>query len=263
MKKPTRWIRLLLASALALFLLGQTSAGAQELPFPVGVVPKARLAPPSAEELAQGKRVAGFGTSIPSVEQVPGIAFQESGQTLIWYEEFFREAAGGTGTFVAPIHLPSGVIIDFIAFAVCGSPTAQMTLGLWDLSGQTTYTLVGQVQSTADTTCQYLYSVPLNYAYPTNEGHFLLLTVQQVGAGPRFRGAEVGYRRRVSPAPSTPTFTDVPSDHMFYQFIEALFASGITAGCKASPAMFCPNNPITRGEMAVFLAKALGLNWPL
>jgi hypothetical protein len=42
----------------------------------------------------------------------------------------------------------------------------------------------------------------------------------------------------------------------FFQFIEALYASGITGGCGAGN--YCPDNPVTRGQMAVFLAKALG-----
>lgn len=35
--------------------------------------------------------------------------------------------------------------------------------------------------------------------------------------------------------------------------------SGITAGCGTG---YCPDNPVTRGQMAVFLTKALGLYWP-
>jgi hypothetical protein len=38
--------------------------------------------------------------------------------------------------------------------------------------------------------------------------------------------------------------------------------SGITGGCNAAPPMFCPDQPVTRGQMAVFLAAALGLSWP-
>jgi hypothetical protein len=63
----------------------------------------------------------------------------------------------------------------------------------------------------------------------------------------------------VSPAPSTATFNDVPTTHPFFQFIEALYNSGITGGCSAAPPLYCPDNPVTRGQMAVFLAKALGL----
>jgi hypothetical protein len=64
----------------------------------------------------------------------------------------------------------------------------------------------------------------------------------------------------VSPAPNTPTFGDVPVDHPFFQFIEALAKSGITGGCGSGN--YCPDNPVTRGQMAVFLAKALGLQFP-
>ena len=79
-------------------------------------------------------------------------------------------------------------------------------------------------------------------------------------AGMRLRGARVLYRRQVSPAPSTATFNDVPISHPFFQFVEALAASGITAGCGTG--VYCPDAPLTRGQMAVFLAKALGLHWP-
>jgi hypothetical protein len=77
----------------------------------------------------------------------------------------------------------------------------------------------------------------------------------------RLRSVRLQFRRQVSPAPPAPTFGDVPTDHAFFQFIEALAASGITAGCGAGN--FCPEDPLTRGQMAVFLAKALGLHWPL
>ena len=73
-------------------------------------------------------------------------------------------------------------------------------------------------------------------------------------------GVNVIWRRQVSPPPSSPSFADVPVDHPFYQWIEALNKSNITAGCSETD--FCPNAPLTRGQMAVFLAKALGLHWP-
>ncbi len=70
------------------------------------------------------------------------------------------------------------------------------------------------------------------------------------------------WHREVSPAPQLATFGDVSTNHQFFQFIEALSDSGITAGCQANPPLFCPDRTLTRGEMAVFLAKALGLHWP-
>ena len=73
---------------------------------------------------------------------------------------------------------------------------------------------------------------------------------------------ELDWRRTVADPPSIPSFNDVPEAHPFYQYIEALKFSGITGGCQAAPPLYCPDNPVTRGQMAVFLAKALGLHWP-
>ena len=41
--------------------------------------------------------------------------------------------------------------------------------------------------------------------------------------------------------------------------IDALAATGITAGCDTAPLRYCPHRPVTRAEMATFLARALGL----
>jgi hypothetical protein len=75
----------------------------------------------------------------------------------------------------------------------------------------------------------------------------------------KFRSARVYYKLQVSPAPQTATFTDVPTSHPFFQYIEALAASGVTTGC--APSQYCPDAPVTRGQMAVFLSRALGLHW--
>ncbi len=75
----------------------------------------------------------------------------------------------------------------------------------------------------------------------------------------RFFGAAVRWARTLSPAPATASFDDVPTDYWAFQHIEALAKSGITSGCDASN--FCPEDTLTRAQMAVFLAKALGLHW--
>ena len=41
--------------------------------------------------------------------------------------------------------------------------------------------------------------------------------------------------------------------------IDAVAAAGITAGCEARPLRYCPSDAVTRGQMATFLARALGL----
>ena len=66
-----------------------------------------------------------------------------------------------------------------------------------------------------------------------------------------------------SPAPSpSGMFTDVLSDNPFKLFIEEFYNDGITTGCSTSPLMYCPDQPVTRGQMAVFIVRAFGIPLP-
>jgi hypothetical protein len=57
----------------------------------------------------------------------------------------------------------------------------------------------------------------------------------------------------------TGRFSDVPIGHPFCGFVERLATDGITGGCAAGPpARFCPDDPVTRAQMAVFVETALG-----
>ncbi len=47
------------------------------------------------------------------------------------------------------------------------------------------------------------------------------------------------------------SFADVPNTTGFYRFVETLFHKGITGGCGGNN--YCPNNSVTRAQMAVFL----------
>ena len=55
------------------------------------------------------------------------------------------------------------------------------------------------------------------------------------------------------PPPCTGVFPDVPCTSIFAPFIEELAAQGITGGCGSGN--FCPQNPVRRDQMAVFLLK--------
>jgi hypothetical protein len=54
-----------------------------------------------------------------------------------------------------------------------------------------------------------------------------------------------------------PLFADVPADDIFRGAMEALLVNGITSGCGAAPLIYCPDDPVTRGQLAVFLLKVL------
>jgi hypothetical protein len=56
---------------------------------------------------------------------------------------------------------------------------------------------------------------------------------------------------------SAAAFSDV-GDHFAASEIGALAAAGITRGCTAT--RFCPDDPVTRGQMAAFLTRAFGLS---
>lgn len=53
------------------------------------------------------------------------------------------------------------------------------------------------------------------------------------------------------------TFADTPSSLVHAANIEAIQRDGITNGCGSS--RYCPNRAVTRGEMASFLVRAIGL----
>jgi hypothetical protein len=56
--------------------------------------------------------------------------------------------------------------------------------------------------------------------------------------------------------PST-TFADVPLSHWAHDWIERLYNAGITGGCATNPLQYCPNNSVTRDQMAVFLLRGI------
>ena len=49
---------------------------------------------------------------------------------------------------------------------------------------------------------------------------------------------------------------------VFEESINKVAAAGITKGCNADGTLFCPNQPVTRAQMAVFLQRALDLEAP-
>jgi hypothetical protein len=58
------------------------------------------------------------------------------------------------------------------------------------------------------------------------------------------------------PPASGAVFTDVPASHWAAAWIEQLRLDGITGGCWANPPAYCPESPVTRAQMAVFLLRA-------
>jgi hypothetical protein len=57
-------------------------------------------------------------------------------------------------------------------------------------------------------------------------------------------------------ASGAPVFSDVPASHPCFGYIQTFAGLGITGGCGVG--LYCPEAPVTRGQMAVFLTRAFG-----
>jgi hypothetical protein len=61
-----------------------------------------------------------------------------------------------------------------------------------------------------------------------------------------------------TPPPCTSAaFADVPCPSPFAPWVQELVARAITVGCARG--LYCPTDPVTRAQMAVFLTKTFGL----
>jgi hypothetical protein len=179
--------------------------------------------------------------------------------------------ASGPGYFDCPLNLPAGArplrldilahdasdiakVLGFFAYCPVQAPGLQCYgYSLAQTTGTSPAPFDGKI--TTDFTA---YNETVN---KTGRLYFVRVLLDSTASDVQFRQVDVYYRLQISdPASVTPTFGDVPASHPYYKAIEALAASGITGGCGGGN--FCPGNPVTRGEIAVFFARALGLHFP-
>jgi hypothetical protein len=168
---------------------------------------------------------------------------------------------GATCYFGASVSLPSGAKVVGLDLEACdnaadGSVTLSLAACPTNINSCSTVATV-----LSDGYCATTSSAPLNTTVDNGNFYYVLLgQIRHELAGVIARAARIRYQLQVSPAPSSPTFFDVPTNHTYFRAIEALAASGITQGCGSGN--FCPGGTVTRGEMAAFLARALGLHFP-
>lgn len=175
---------------------------------------------------------------------------------------------GGTVNFhdfICPVSLPTGARLELVTIEACDdhSPgSINLTLNRCPVGSDATCTVLGSVSTGVSPTpgCNTFSITGLSETVNNLGSRYnLLVTDTRNTAQTKFRSVELWWRRQLSPAPGTATFGDVPTGHPFFQHIEALAGSGITGGCGDGD--FCPNAPLTRGQMAVFLATSFGLHW--
>jgi hypothetical protein len=168
----------------------------------------------------------------------------------------------------APVILPVGAEIVAMRLSHCSANDGDIVVALYDNgeggSGGGGGTMVaGPI--TTEAGCGLNGVLPPPNTYAKALGHPLYLVVYfaggQTDGSAKFNNVSIWYQRKVSPAPppELASFGDVPATDFGFQYIEALAASGITGGCGEGN--YCPDQPVNRRQMAIFLAKALGLNW--
>lgn len=169
-----------------------------------------------------------------------------------------HRTASGT-ELIAGVRLPSGAQITGLELASCnqGAPGTGSATLLQCLDPDGACTTLAVVIPPATPPCGYT-SATVQGVNVDNLVYSYIVRVPL--GGQSLRSVRVFYRRVVSPAPATATFGDVPANHPQFRFVEALVRAGITGGCGSG--QYCPDAPLTRGQMAVFLSVALGLYWP-
>jgi S-layer homology domain len=209
-----------------------------------------------------------FGTQDQTITVVSGLNFSGAGgRDYVTFSYVFPGClppCPGVYQIHSTFSLPAGAVIESIGINSTSDVTAVMNFSLYSRDENGATADLGN------------YSIPVhpvfdtdyfdfNFPIPGNRGLTFVIVVRSELSDDgdftqRVGYAEVRWRRTVSSPPATPSFGDVPGSHPFFQFIEALASSGITGGCGGGN--YCPEAALTRGQMAVFLSKALGLHWP-
>jgi S-layer family protein len=213
-----------------------------------------------------------WGTNALGVRTIQGMGFQptDSSTTFSYTGDFHRFRTGGDSFLAATLpDLPAGALITGLELEGCdtnagGSLSVYLTsrrspIGPTDTIGTVD---TGNLETPG---CDFFGNptnlIPVGHIVDNfNVAYWVRARFEATDETLSVGAVRIYYQLRVSPAPAVATFLDVPTTHGFFQFVEALAASGITAGCGSGN--FCPDAPLTRGQMAVFLSKALGLHFP-
>jgi len=248
---------LLPLAAIAAAILGATAAPAAEQALFVS-------RGPSAEAVVGSEQNWGTATDIVYTAYAHEFNLFQGVEAPMNQVTSARSCASGLCGWLGAFHLPTGAVIDRIEITACDNDGANgVEFAL--LAGPRAMGAIRFVAPFVITPgtpgCnRYMNTLAQPQTVQNGvEGYFL-----DVLAGPgnnvNWNQVRVIYRLQVSPGPAVASFGDVPTSHPAFRFVEALAASGITGGCGGGN--YCPDAPLTRAQMAVFLATALGLHFP-
>ncbi len=216
---------------------------------------------------AQAQAVPTYGVDSPSIAVVSAWDMEPFESQTTWASSKLNtyRFLTNAGVLYGVVHVPQGASLLSIELDACDTSATEGIHASFGRVDSTGYTLLASVE-TGDPGTPGCSRFPADVTpAPETVDNYLyqyIVSVQNAtfNATTTIGAVRVIYKLQVSPAPAVATFNDVPTSDPAFQYIEALVASGITAGCGGGN--YCPDATLTRRQMAVFLAKALGLQWP-
>ena len=228
--------------------------------------PAVAQTPASTDTTPAGQPPTAFGTGV-SIQTIPVVAMTpNAGASYLQNNSQHRHLVAGSGIFYGSVDVPTGSLIAGMELEACDG-NASMSVGAQLLRcaapGGVACTVMADVGTPLIGTpgCGLFAAPSITTPVIDNQNFRYIVVINITGANTTVSagGVRIAWVRQVSPAPATASFADVPVGNPLHPFVEALVAAGITGGCGGGN--YCPNSPLTRGQMAVFLAAALGLHW--
>lgn len=231
-----------------------------------------------------------FGISDEFILQIPASAFTPTFNTVTWQTDnygyrYATSCPSSMECFSAPVSLPSGALITRIALwandldsecNICaylrrykggytGVSPSWENIKLIDLPPPSAGVLYLCSSNTGCTHYSYTLTTPhtVNNDVFDGGGHYNIVIRQgKCISNLGFKAVDIWYKLQISPAPGTATFSDVPVGSFWHRYVEAMARSGITTGYEDPDNTYGPDDFVTRGQMAAFFSRALGLHWP-
>jgi hypothetical protein len=202
-----------------------------------------------------------WGTAIESALVVGSFQFQAlDGAAISRVPGTGDRYLTAAGSLVASFTLPRGALITGVEVQGCNSGFPSGNYFLYRTATNIPMLLIMTGSIPYLSGCSFFRSASPPHTVDATTGPYLLMwTPGAADSSQVLTAMRVYYKLQISPDPATATFADVPVGHPFHRFVEALVAAGITGGCGGGN--YCPDAPVTRGQMAVFLSAALGLHW--
>jgi hypothetical protein len=176
-----------------------------------------------------------------------------------------RYATSGCGWFQGPVRLPSGARVTQVSYFFYRT-AGSVNVSFFRENSPTSTTTLINANYAGPLSGWLSWTFPRNDRISNGQGwyHTRFNLDSSLGSAQRFWGVRILWYRELRAGLSHP-FIDLrypdgqPYGPVFVNSIAALWQSGITSGTTAIT--YGPNEFVTRAQMAVFLAKALGLYW--